>query len=297
MNLESRKININLNKKLIKTWIVPLIVSIVLFITARPILAQQFQWEITLVDYLKSNNVGIGSEEKNGYRQIYYTYNENKVFITDTNYTNSQPVTEKEYIAWQAQIDNGWRIFLYHIPTNITTELTQSGNNVNPQVSGGKVAWERQVDGVWQIFLFDGTKIYQLTQGDMSLNPDIEGNVIVYGRKDLSGWRASAYSLIEKKEVDITTGETVKFPKLIDGQIYLAKEKGGVERFPLTADDLFILDLASLAPTNQNSPETVTLEDILQELEATPSASLEEAAPIITPEVTTTPALTPTLSP
>jgi hypothetical protein len=69
-------------------------------------------------------------------------------------------------------------------------------------------------------------------------------------------------------------------------------DKGHPENFNLTADDLFTLDLAPLTTVSPDVPEAVTIEEILQELEATPSATLEEVPPSVTPEVS--PTLTPT---
>ena len=270
-------------KNIFKTWILPILISAGLFAGVRPILAQQLQGGITLSDYLKSNNVEVGSEEKNGYRQIYYIWNDNKVFITDTNYTNSDPVTDKENIVWIAQMDSGWRVFMYNILSGTTVQLTQTGINVNPRISGNSVVWEAQNEkGVWQVDLFDGKSVKQITQGDMSLNPDIEGGYIAYGRKDAVGWRGSLYSIKEGKEVDISTGENAKEPKLKNGKIYLLADSGGKEEFALTAEDFFVLDLLPLAASDL--PPTVSEVDILQELsdgavagEATESGDLQSA--------------------
>ena len=259
-------------RKILILWILPLIVSLGLFFAVRPILAQLSEQDVELTQYLKINDVEVGSEERNGFRQIFYIYNGEKVFITDTNYPNANPKTEREYIVWQVQIDNGWRIFLYHIPTAVTTQLTQTGIHVNPQIDSGRVIWEGQDDGVWQINLFDGISARQLTYGDMSLNPDIEGDFIVYGRKDSVGWRGVAYSLREKKEMDITTGEEAMAPKIKEGRIILAD---GTKDFPLTAQDLFVLDLAPL--TGSNSIQSVSEEDIVEELEAIPTDEIEQS--------------------
>lgn len=256
-------------KKAIISWFIPLVISIVLFIAARPVIAQ------LAGDTQPFKVTQVGEEVgENGFRQIYYLDKENnKVFITSSNYTNANPVTDGENIVWMAQIEEGWRIFLYNVLTSTTTQLTFSGIHVNPKVDGGKVVWEGQDEkGVWQVFLFDGVKVAQITNGDMSLNPDIEGDFVVYGRKDLSGWRASIYSLKEKREIDVTTGEFAKKPKLKNGKIVLTGE-GKEEEFALTATDLFVLDLRPLSATP--SAAQVSLEEVAQELEATASGEGE----------------------
>ena len=250
----------------VRSWIVIFIAGIAVFAIIRPALAQIAQQPVTLADYLSGNNVEVGTEEKDGYRQIYYIWDGNKVFITNANYTNSDPVTDGEYIAWMAQINEGWRIFVFNLLSNTAIQLTQSGINVNPRISGNSVVWETQDEnGVWQIDLFDGASVRRITGGDMSLNPDIEGDYITYGRKDAADWRGSLYSISQKKEVDITTGERAKSPKLKGGKILLSD---GKEEFPLMAGDLFVLDLVPLVATD--SAKTVTQQDVLNELEALP---------------------------
>lgn len=284
-------------KKVVKLWLLPLIISAGLFVVIRPALAQLSpEQQQTLSDYVKDHNVEVGTELKDGFRQIYYVYNGEKVFITTTNYTSANPITEREYVAWQSQIDSGWRIFLYHIPSGTTTQLTDFGINVNPRISGNKVVWEGQDNGVWQVYLFDGIRVSQITSGDMSLNPEIEGDFIVYGRKDLAGWRASIYSLIEKKEKDIITGELAQDPKLNNGKILIRNISGKVEEFNLNPQDLFTLDLAPLTVDVPDVPETVTIEEILEELEAEPvateSGALEEILPTTAMEFSPSPTLT-----
>jgi hypothetical protein len=246
-------------------WFIPLAASIALFIAVRPTFAQLAAG----VETFKVTQVGEEVGE-NGFRQIYYLDKDNnKVFITNSNYTNANPVTDGENVVWMGQVGEGWRIFLYNTLSSTTTQLTFTGIHVNPKVDKGKVVWEGQDEaGVWQVFLFDGTKIAQVTSGDMSLNPDIEGDFVVYGRKDLTGWRASLYSLKEKKEVDVTTGDLAQKPKLKGGKIILA---GGEkeEEFALTASDLFVLDLDPLSVATTSASTQATFEEVAKELEAT----------------------------
>ncbi len=274
-----------------KSWILPILVSIVLFIAVRPTFAQLVGGEV--------GDLGIkevGSEVgENGFRQIYYTdTNNNKRYITNTNYTNGEPQFAGDNIVWMGQAVGGnWRVFRYHIPSASTLELTGGINNANPKVSSdGKVVWEGWVEdedgGKWQIFFFDGVKITQLTSGDLSLNPDIEGDYIAYARRDISGtWRSVVYSISQNKAMEVTTGTSSKKPKVRGGKILLAGE--GVEKeFPLTVEDLFLLNLvplsatesAALSPTPTpvpDKPESVTIEEVTQELEGTLEVVEEEA--------------------
>jgi len=242
---------------LAKLWIFPVMISLVLFFLVKPVLAQ-----IALPQGFVVSVVGDEVGE-NGFRQIYYLdENNNKVFITSSNYTNSNPVTDGVNIAWMAQIDDGWRIFLYNISTKETLQLTYQGINVNPKIDSGKVVWEGQDEKkVWQIFLYDGVRVSKITDGDMSLNPDIEGDFIVYGRKDEAGWRGSLYSLKEKKEVDVATGDKTERPRLSGGRIILQDEE-----FPLRVEDFFVLNLEPLSSNATPSASLVSEEEVREEV-------------------------------
>jgi|GEM_PF-2413100 len=298
--------------KVIKSWLVPLLIALGLFAIARPLLAQTLTQEEQLSQLLAGGNVSVGSEMgKNGFRQIYFQIGTNKAFVTNSDHVNADSLIDGEQMVWISKINGSWQIFLHDIPTNNTTQLSFSGNNVNPRIDNGNVVWEGWIDNTWQIFFFDGKSVQQLTTGDSSMNPEIEGDNIVYGRKDVSGtWRAVVYSIGSDKAQDITTGIAAKHPDLENGKIILGRvNKEGGEEFPLTVDDLFLLDLPPLVSTPTPSPEpigpeTVTEQEIIEELQASPSASLEATfsavpSPSVAPSATpsTSPSAEPTLAP
>ena len=87
-------------------------------------------------------------------------------------------------------------------------------------------------------------------------------------------WRSVVYSISKDKAKEVSTGISSKHHKVDDGKIVLADGE-----FPLTVEDLFLLDLEPLATTNE-----VTTDDIAQELEATSSSQVEpEATPTSSP--------------
>jgi len=254
--------------KLFRAWLIPVLVSLAIFAVVRPTFAQIVEREVSLSEYLLDSSVSVGDDiGENGVRQVFYVYQGNKTFVTNTPYPNASPVTEKEYMAWMGQVDgSNWHIFIHHIPSGATTRLTNVGNNVNPILKDRKVAWEGWVDDSWQIYLYDGASVFQLTSGDSSLNPDIEGDNIIYARRDVAGvWRAVLYSILEKKALEVSFGENTKHPRLSGGDIILGD---GGERFPLKAEDFFILDLISL---ETDDPKVVTEEEVLAEFEEPPA--------------------------
>ncbi len=268
--------------KFIKSWILPVFTAILVFVMVRPTLAQVLEEEANLAQYLAANDVEVGEEVNNGYLRVYYLYEGSKNFISQEGQNSKHANSNGEYIVWVTEVGDGpGQIYRYHIPTDTKIQITSSSTNLQPKVDkNGNVVWEKWVEDRWQIFLFDGKSIKQLTSGDVSVNADIEGDNIVYARQDVTGtWRAVVYSMGRNETQDITTGIAAKHPALENGKIILGRVGGeGGKEFPLTVDDLFLLDLAPLTVEDEIVPETVTEEEIIEELEATSSAEIIDTA-------------------
>jgi hypothetical protein len=253
-------------KYVIKAWLLPVFVALGLFVAIRPIFAQVSQEQTDISSYLATNDVLVGLENKDGYTQIYYVFSGRKVFITSGNTNHRHPDSKGEYITYVGNFNEEGQVFLYHITTKSTLQLTNTGVNLEPKVNrAGQVVWERWVGNTRQLVLFDGSSVNQITQGDLAINPDIEGDKIIYARQDLTGtWRAELYSIKEKKKVDVTTGDSTQHPKLKEGKILLSN---GSDNFPLRVEDLFVLDLDSLVT---NEPQAITERSLLEELTSSP---------------------------
>ncbi len=267
--------------RFLKDWIIALILALILFLASRPALANLLQEE-TNIDY---DQIKLGVETIDGFSQVYYEINGNKNFVTSGNFNSRLPFSRGEYLTWVTDKLGGSQIFLMHIPSASVIQLTSGGTNLNPRVSKeGKVVWQGWVGdeaGGWQIFLFDGVKVSKITEGDTSLNPDIEGDFVVYARKDIAGiYRSAVYSISDKKEKEVTVGLSSKRPRLENGRIFLLGENLNKE-FPLKAQDLFLLDLVSLSSTSSGEislTQTPTPEISPIPSENPPSVSEEEVA-------------------
>ncbi len=266
-----------------KNWLTPIIIASLLFVVVRPTFAQIAERQANLAQYLTANNVEVGIEVVDGYSQVYYVFEGQKTYVNKNNQNKRHPHSNGEYIVWAGDINGAGQIYLYHIPTNTIIQLTNSGTNLMPKVSkSGEVAWESWVDENWQVLFFDDKSVTQLTSGDMSRNPDVEGDYISYGRRDISGtWRSVVYSISKKEAKEVAIGISSKKPKVRDGRIILAGT-GVEEVFPLTIEDLFLLNLSPLSTSPTPSPaptlEVVTEEDIVEELQATSSAEMIDTA-------------------
>jgi beta propeller repeat protein len=257
----------------------PIIISFGLFIGLRPAFAQIIEGQqISLSDYVKSNNVEVGIEAIDGYTQVYYVFDGQKTFITHGAVNSNIPVTDGAQIVYRQSLAGGDQLFLYNLITEQSIQISTSGTNSNPKINGKNIVWEGMVDGNWQIFLYDGMKVTQLTSGDMSINAEIEGDFIIYARRDITGtWRSEIYSISKKEAKGITIGTASKQPKVRNGKIFLGAD-GSEEEFTLTVDDIFLLDLAPLTATGSedveitDQPPVTTIEEVISELQATSSA-------------------------
>ncbi len=276
--------------KRLKLWVLPIFVSVGLFLVLRPTFAQIVEGQpLSLSDYLQTDNVDVGLDVDNGFSRIYYLYDNQKTYVSQEGINSKQPDTNGRYIVWVTEAgDAPGQVFLYDTVSGLTIQLTFSGTNGNPKVSkDGIVVWNGWITNVnngeagpptqgfgeasWQVFLFDGTKITQLTSGDVSFDPQIDGDYVSYTRRDITEtYRAVVYSISKKEAKEITTGVQAKHPQVKNGKILLS---GGKQEFPLMVDDLFVLDLAPLAATE--SAQLVSEADILNELESTASGIME----------------------
>ncbi len=255
--------------KLIKSWLIPTVVSLALFVAIQPVLAQAIPGSKSPTE--------VGTEAIDGYTQIYYSDGQSKKFITSGNINSRMPSLAGQYIAYIVDINGAGQVFLYDVNSETKTQLTFLGTNLNPRVDNkGRVVWEGWDKDTWQIFLFDGKSVQKLTSGDLSLNPDISDDYISYGRRNTSGtWRAVVYSFKDNKSVDVTVGEKAKNPRIKNGEIFLAAGSLAEEKFPLSVTDLFLLNLTPLAATESANINTTSIEQIVSELSATVSAVVE----------------------
>ena len=281
------------------SWLIPIMVAFLIFVAIRPTFAQIVEREVNLAQYLTVGDVEVAEETINGSRQIYYVFEGEKIFITEGGFTSRHPHTNGEFIVFVKDINGAGQIFLYHIPTDSTIQVTNSSTNLKPKVSkDGKVVWERWMRDRWQIFFYDGARVRQLTDGDVSVNADIERDNIVYARQDATGgWRSVVYSISKNESKKMATGLASKKPKLRNGRIVLAG--AGVEKqLPLTEGLLAPFSATPTPTTTVSIPESVSFEEVAQELEATLSAQIEpEASPSPTLPLTPTPIPSPTLTP
>ncbi len=257
-----------------RIFIIPLLLASTLFYFVHPTFAQLSDRETRLSQFLANGeNVEVGIDTVEGFSHAFYLFEGAKTYLSIGSSNDKQVFTNGEYVVWAKDLNGVSQIILHNIVSKSILNLGRGEIDINPKVSkNGKVVWEGWVEdpnspskGNWQLFVFDGKITKQITQGDLSVHANIEGDFVVYARKAPGGlWRSEAYSVTEDKHIDIDSGNETEYPKLVDGEIYVGPPSEFQKKYPLRVEDLFLVDLVSQTDT----PNTVTLESIQKELDA-----------------------------
>lgn len=168
---------------------------------------------------------------------------------------------ESEFSFVHKYVDGSWQVFLKSQYSDQLLQLSFAQNTSNPAIHTGKIAWEGFVHGTWQVFLFDGIRVVQLTSGDISVNPNVEGDYVTFGRKGSdSAWYAELYNSYTGESKRVAEGIGAKRPLLEEGRIVLYGT-GKKEYTDLIANELLPSDSALIEST-----ESVSEQDIKREL-------------------------------
>lgn len=305
---------LRLRKSRMISIFLPVLLGISLFLLIRPRVEQTFARDLDVGQYVGQGDVLVESEVVDGHQQVYYEFNGRKSFVSELDNLNSyQADSRGPYIVWVTSINGAGQIFRHHIPSGETIQITDSSSNGQPRVDRlGNVVWERWVwleeegaDGTWQVFLFDGVSTRQITSGTTSINPDVDGDRIVFAQRTSDGeWAAIEYRRDTRQVREIQRGFVAKQPYFDGGEIKYGRvsirEPRPVTPVPtrpvptagpaLTedADATFSADeepeptqepaptdepepipelVSTTAPTSTpTEPETVSEEDIIEEL-------------------------------
>lgn len=159
----------------------------------------------------------------NGYNQIFIVKDGKEEFITVTEYSNTDPQSDRKFVTWIGHTSIKTQVFFTYNNNEKHIPLSGELNAANPRIDQGKVVWEEYVAGEgWQVFLFDGIRKVQLTSGDESRNPYVEGDYVVIGRKaPESDWYAELYNITTKELATVAEGIAAKAPIIVEGQIVL----------------------------------------------------------------------------
>lgn len=199
---------------IVQRWLLPVLIAVAVMIALQATLFANPEPTVDeLTNYLQTNQLEVGTETVDGRQQIYYAYDDIKIFVTDNDRNHIHPVANKRFMAWEEISDGQSQIVVYDVLTQASQQVTSFTNNQNPAIaSDGRVVWERWVDEKWQIFYYGGgSAIQQLSFDDSSVRPTIQGDKVAFAQVSSVDrlWRVIQYDLTTRQttEVNSSNGE------------------------------------------------------------------------------------------
>ncbi len=164
-----------------KLWAPPVVIGGVLIVVANFALADPAPPPTELEQYLHSVELTPHSEVVNGYQQVYYYYNDQKVFVTNDSTNHTSPKSSGRYMTWIGSTDDlPGQIYFYDVLTDTTLRLSGFGTNSSPDLDGNRVVWEQWNNGSRQVAYYNGLDVAVISSGYNSFRPRISGNKIAY---------------------------------------------------------------------------------------------------------------------
>lgn len=185
----------------VREWSVPIVVAILCVFTVHQVTANPEPTIEELTEYLQSNELNVGLETVDGYRQVFYEYRGNRIYLTDDKANHSSPVASGRYVSWIKVIDGLGQVFFSDVLTKSSLQVTAFGNNSKPDIDGPRIVWQQVSDRTVQSYFWDyssGEPVLPLGVIG-SVEPAVSGNLITYAlRAPDKSW--SVYL------IDISTG-------------------------------------------------------------------------------------------
>jgi hypothetical protein len=158
-----KKTRTNLIRHL-RRWDLPVIIAIaVIFISHNTFLGASPTPQ-QMLDYLNAGNqLEVGTEPDEGFLQIYYVFDEEKIFITEAPTMNGQPQSSAEFITYTQVINGQRQVMQYNVLTGTTTQLSSGPVNMAPKIYLNWVVWQSWADEGWHVMFYDGVSTRQIS--------------------------------------------------------------------------------------------------------------------------------------
>jgi hypothetical protein len=177
---------------------VPLTISIVSVLVVNFAFADTAPNPSQLEKYLQDVQLVPHNEAVNGYQQVYYLFEGQKIFVTSDNLNHTNPISKGRYIVWiGSSNDTTSQVYLYDVLTNTTLQLSGLSTNRAPDMDGNRVVWEQWINDNWQVMYYDGLQVVQVSSGSTSFRPRILGDQIMYVTYDSTDPQNKPWHIIE----------------------------------------------------------------------------------------------------
>lgn len=207
--------------RVVKPWLLPVLIASILFMTGYKIFEPKVPSKAALSDYLKKGSLKVKAEPIDGYQQVYYLYNDVKVYVSSGEQNHTNPSIGDEYITWLEPINGSSQVILYNLLDKTRTQLSFSGSNGFPRTSKGRVVWQRIIDEKPQIYLYDGVIVKQLTKDYSSTKADIKDDTVIFTQELAEGkWKTVSYNVVNEQQTTIAEGDiSISYPHFVGDQI------------------------------------------------------------------------------
>lgn len=263
------------------TYLFAFILALCSFLVARPAVAQLMDRQVELSGSIDTGMIDIGVETVNGYSQVYYEANKQRVFVTSGNENSHQPHRTGQYIVWTTLVNGVGQIFRYDILSDSKIQITSSLNNQNPRVSKeGLVVWEGwdvERDN-WQVKLFDGLSTKNISNPEEdSINPQIDGDMVVFSSRGADRvWQSNAYLVSDQSQVTVLKGEDSKFLQIEGRTLYMVFPGQGRKQSEVSLSDAFLK-----AGKNLSTPNVPVVQPSYEQLVEQVTNLLDESSDLI----------------
>ena len=165
----------------VRLWAVPIIIAGSGIFVVNLAFASTAPTPTELEVFLQDAQLIPHTETVEGYQQVYYLFDDKKVFVTSDNMNHTNPISSGQYVVWLGSTDSTFaQVYLYDVMTNTTLQLSGLSNNTYPDMYANRVVWQQWVGGGWQVMYYDGLQVLQVSEGTSSFRPRIYGDTIVY---------------------------------------------------------------------------------------------------------------------
>jgi beta propeller repeat protein len=186
--------------------------------------------------------------------------------LTANNYPDTFPSIDGDHIVWQGHVNENWEVFLYHIASGDTDQITFNDfDDTKPQIDGNYAVWqgygnlpEDQQSGTvdWEIFLYNISThetIQITTDDDQDHSPRIAGDWVAWMQlsgDESGGQEIFLFHIPNGPTIQLTNSGTENAILQMDSNSLLWAEIAEPE-----STTLFVCDLTQANPQPELAPE------------------------------------------
>ncbi len=172
---------------------------------------------------IKNDGLYVSTDVVDGYEQVYYDYENVRVYVTDSKVNHSQPAKSKNYIVWVENNGLNSQLVLYDLLTKSTQTIARSGNNLRPNIYDNRIVWEKWYGSTPMIYYFDGIHTQRIkTPSGTAVRPVLNKDQIAYAVQDENGaWKSVVQDVLSGEVKVVAEGdESIAWPHFYQDKLF-----------------------------------------------------------------------------